>query len=93
MFCPRSGCSPVPGLPTWPVIRASEIRQRALSVPWMCCEMPMPQKMIEAGAVAYLRATVRMVPASMPQIGAISSGVKGAICAFSASNPSVWRSI
>ena len=53
----------------------------------------MPQKMIEASAVAYLRATVRMVSASMPQIGAISSGVKASIWAFSASNPSVWRSI
>ena len=39
---------PVPGRPTWPVISASAIRQRALSVPCTCCEMPMPQKMIEA---------------------------------------------
>ena len=27
--------------------RHGDIRQRALSVPWVCCEMPMPQKMIE----------------------------------------------
>jgi hypothetical protein len=46
LFWPRSGCSPVPGRPTWPVTIASAIRQRALSVPWVCCEMPMPQKMI-----------------------------------------------
>jgi hypothetical protein len=38
LFWPRSGCRPVPGRPTWPHISASEIRQRALSVPWMCCD-------------------------------------------------------
>ena len=48
LFWPRSGCSPVPGRPIWPVISASAIRQRALSVPWVCCDTPMPQKMIDA---------------------------------------------
>ena len=38
-------------------------------------EMPMPQKMIADLARANLRATVRRTSASMPQIGAISSGV------------------
>ena len=42
----------MPGRPTCPVINASAIRQRALSVPWVCCEMPMPQKMIAASARA-----------------------------------------
>ena len=37
----------MPGRPTWPVISASAIRQRELSVPWVCWEMPMPQKIIE----------------------------------------------
>src|SRR6267154_1543324 len=46
LFWPRSGCSPVPGRPIWPVISESAIRQRALSVPWVCCDTPMPQKMI-----------------------------------------------
>ena len=34
----------------------------------------MPHRMIDAFDVAYSRATSRMVCASMPQIGAISSG-------------------
>ena len=50
------------------------MRQRALSVPWMCCEMPIPQKMIAAFAVAYSRATSRIIAASMPVIGATFSG-------------------
>ena len=33
--------------------RARAIRQRALSVPWTCCEIPIPQKIIAARAVAY----------------------------------------
>ena len=37
-----------PGRPICPVINASAIRQRALSVPCTCWLMPMPQKMIEA---------------------------------------------
>ena len=41
-----------PGRPTWPVIRHSAIRQRALSVPWTCCEMPMPHRIIEPFEVA-----------------------------------------
>ena len=76
MFWPRSGCSPVPGRPIWPVISDSAIRQRALSVPWVCCETPMPQKMIALSARAKVRATLRSTSGSMPQIGAISSGVK-----------------
>ena len=31
-----------------PVIMVSAMRQRALSVPWTCCEMPMPQRIIDA---------------------------------------------
>ena len=46
LFCPRSGCSPVPGRPTWPVTMESAIRQRALSVPCTDCEIPIPQKMM-----------------------------------------------
>ena len=34
----------------------------------------MPQRIIDAFEVAYRRATSRMTSASMPQIGAISSG-------------------
>src|SRR5580658_2844750 len=61
LFWPRSGCSPVPGRPTCPVTSAIAIRQRALSVPWTCWEIPMPQKMIEAREVAYVRAIDRIV--------------------------------
>ena len=43
----------VPGRPTCPVIRASEIRHRELSVPCTCWEIPMPQKMILRSAFAY----------------------------------------
>ena len=49
----------------------------------------MPQKMIERSAVAYLRATVRMVSASMPQTGAMSSGLKCLAFSFTASKFSV----
>src|SRR3569832_974204 len=48
LFCPRSGCRPVPGRPIWPVISASAMRQRALSVPCTCCDTPMPHRIIEA---------------------------------------------
>ena len=89
LFCPRSGCSPVPGRPTWPQRSASEIRQRELSVPWMCWLIPMPQKIIAARARAKLRATARSVSASMPQSAAIASGGKPRICSAKASNPSV----
>ena len=41
------------------VTSASAIRQRALSVPWMCCEMPMPQKMIAALGARVERARPR----------------------------------
>jgi hypothetical protein len=43
LFCPRSGCSPAPGLPTLPVIAHIAIRQRELSVPVVCWEIPIPQ--------------------------------------------------
>ena len=75
----------MPGRPTWPVISASAIKQRALSVPWTCWLMPMPQKMIEARERAYIRATSRKVSAGMPQIGSIFSGVNSPIRAFSSS--------
>ena len=52
LFCPRSGCSPVPRRPTCPVISASEISERALSVPCTCWLMPMPQKIMEFFALA-----------------------------------------
>src|SRR5665213_3557577 len=76
LFWPRSGCSPVPGRPTWPQISDNAMRQRALSVPWVCCDTPMPQKMMAFSARAKARATLRMVSAGMPQTGSISSGVK-----------------
>ena len=63
----------------------SAIRQRALSVPWTCCEMPMPHRIIEPLEVAKARATSRMVSAGMPQIGAIFSGEKFFAFSFSAS--------
>jgi hypothetical protein len=97
LFWPRSGCRPVPGRPTWPQSSASEIRQRELSVPWMCWETPMPQKIIAARAPAKVRATSRIIAASTPQTGAIFSGVKPRTCSAKASKPSVkpsiyWRS-
>ena len=85
----RSGWRPVPGRPTWPVTMASAIRQRELSVPWTCCEMPMPQKMIAFSARAYLRATVFSVSASMPQRSAIASGVRSLTASRTDSKSSV----
>ena len=61
----------MPGRPIWPVISASAIRQRALSVPWTCCEMPMPQKMIDAFERGIEPRHLAQGLAPMPQIGAI----------------------
>ena len=93
MFWPRSGCRPVPGRPICPVISASEIRQRALSVPCTCCEMPIPQKMMAVFAIAYRRAVSRMVSGAMPHSGATFSGLYSRTVSRSASNPSVWASM
>ena len=53
----------------------SAIRQRALSVPWTCCDMPMPHRIIEplmSRTAARLRV---IVSAGMPHTGAIASGL------------------
>ena len=78
----------MPGRPIWPQISDSAIRQRALSVPWVCCDTPMPQKMIALSARAKVRATLRSTSGSMPQIGDISSGVNGLTLSASSSKPS-----
>ena len=64
----------MPGRPTWPVIEHSAIRQRALSVPVVCWEIPMPQKTTAAPASPHSFATVRISSASIPQICAARSG-------------------
>ena len=69
-----AGAGRCPGLPTWPVIAHIAIRQRELSVPVVCWEIPMPQKMTPAPASPQSRATSRIVAASMPQICAARSG-------------------
>ena len=74
LFCPRSGCRPAPGLPTFPVIAHSAIRQRALSVPVVCWEMPIPQKMMPPLASPQARATRRIVSAGTPVICSARSG-------------------
>ena len=79
----------MPGRPIWPQISDSAIRQRALSVPWVCCDTPMPQKMIALSARAKVRATLRSTSGSMPQIGDISSGVNGFTLSASLSKSSV----
>ena len=56
------------------MIEHSAIRQRALSVPVVCWEIPIPQKMIAAPASPQSLATSRIVSASMPQIWAARSG-------------------
>ena len=66
----------MPGRPTWPQSSASAIRQRELSVPWMCWLIPMPQKIIAARAPAKVRATSRITSGATPQSGAILSGSK-----------------
>jgi hypothetical protein len=65
------------------------MRQRALSVPWTCWEIPMPQKIIDPLDEAYRRATLRIVSASIPQIGAIASGENRRTFSTSASYPDV----
>ena len=85
LFWPRSGCRPEPGLPIWPVTAQSAMRQRALSVPCTCWLTPMPQRIIDAFAVAKARATSRSVSAGMPQTGAMASGLQPITLALSAS--------
>ena len=68
----------MPGRPIWPVSIASAIRQRALSVPCTCCEMPIPHRIIDAREVANARATSRIVPAEIPHTSAIASGLNAA---------------
>ena len=60
-----------------------------MSVPCTCWLIPMPQKIIAERARAKVRATVRMVPASMPQTSAIFSGANPATVSASASKFSV----
>jgi len=57
-----------------PVIAQSEIRQRALSVPVVCWEIPIPQKITPAPAAPQIRATRRMTSAGTPVICAARSG-------------------
>ena len=40
LFCPRSGLTPVEGLPTWPVSMARLAQDLTLSVPVVCWVMP-----------------------------------------------------
>ena len=54
LFWPRKGCIPVPDWPILPVKSAREMRLLALSVPCTCCDIPIPQKIIERSAVALL---------------------------------------
>ena len=89
LFCPRKGCRPVPGRPMLPVIRQREIRQRELSVPVVCWEIPIPQKIMAWSTRPYMRAAFRMSSGSRPQIAAAFSGVHSFTLARSASNPSV----
>ena len=79
----------MPGRPTCPVISESAMRQRALSVPCTCCEMPIPHRIIDPFDVAYIRATSRIVCAGMPHTGAIASGLWPATFFLSSSNPLV----
>ena len=74
LFWPRRGCSPLPGRPTFPVIAHIAMRQRALSVPVVCWEMPMPQKMTPAPASPQARATRRITSAGTPVICSARSG-------------------
>ena len=74
LFCPRSGCRPAPGLPMFPVIAHSAIRQRALSVPVVCWEIPMPQKITPERASPQARATRRISSAGTPVICSARSG-------------------
>ena len=93
LFCPRKGCKPVPGLPIWPVINPRLIKQRELSVPWICCDTPIPQNIIPALASAKVRATSRITSGLIPQIPSIFSGENFFRCSLSASQFSVYASM
>src|SRR6188474_1533282 len=52
LFWPRSGLTPLPYRPTWPVSRMSEMSDRTLSTALWCSVMPSVQQIIARGDVA-----------------------------------------
>ena len=61
--------------------------------PWRCWVTPMPQPMMELGAVAYMRAALRMSSGSQPQMSATLSGVYFSMVCHHSSKPLVWASM
>ncbi len=66
LFWPRSGLTPLPYRPTWPVRSTSEIRARTLSTALWCSVMPSVQQIIARGAVASAWASSRIASAGTP---------------------------
>jgi hypothetical protein len=64
----------VPGVPIWPVISDSAIRQRRIVGAVHVLRDAHPQRIIEPFDVANSARDSRIVCAGMPQIGAIFSG-------------------
>ena len=88
LFWPRSGFTPVPGLPTLPVRSARFTSAITPSVPCTCSVIPRPWKLMDGVSRAYRRAACRTRSGSTPQVPATSSGRKRPTKARKASHPS-----
>ena len=75
LFCPRSGFSPLPYLPTLPVSRPRLISASTLSVALWCSVMPSVQQIIPFSARAYASATSLIAAAGTPVSASARSSV------------------
>jgi hypothetical protein len=66
LFCPRSGHTPDPQRPTWPVRSARLISEKTLSSALWCSVMPSVQQSCALPAFAYACATLRIASAGTP---------------------------
>ena len=89
LFCPRRGLSPVPGRPMFPVSKARLISAKELSLPVVCWEIPIPQRIADFREPPYVRAASTRRSRGTPARRSTSSGVYGRTTSLSGSEPSV----
>ena len=75
LFWPRTGARPALSRPIWFVTQAMAAMVCTVFTPWRCWVTPMPQPIMELGAVAYMRAALRISSGLQPQMSATDSGV------------------
>ena len=75
LFWPRSGLTPLEGLPTLPVNSARLLTASTLSVPCVCWVMPMAKRIVAGLRVAYSRAASTISARGTPVICSAKSSV------------------